>query len=159
MFEVIWLNRGTILLLSMLAVGVASLKLGGGPERWLSGSILTAMGLDRLYHFAASGGATVWRFTDYSRLDVGHLVLDGSLLIIMVTVALRANRVYVLWIAGLQIVTFLSHFGRGSQADIHPLAYAIMTHAPFYLQMVLLVAGLVLHVLRKRRRGAYRDWR
>ena len=159
MLDLMWINRGTLLFVAMLAVGAASLKYGGAPERLLAASVLAAMVLDRFYHLAASGGATVWSFSDYSRVDVGHLVLDSALLLSMAAIALTANRVYPIWIAGLQIVTLLTHFGRASAAEIQPLAYAIMTYAPFYLQLILMVAGLVFHTRRRKRRGEYRDWR
>ncbi len=91
--------------------------------------------------------------------DFFHAGLDVFLLVALVPIALHANRSYPLWIAALQVVATLAHLARGLFDQIAPIAYAILFVAPSYFQIILLAAGIVLHIRRQRRHGSYRSWR
>ena len=74
-------------------------------------------------------------------------------------IALYANRNYTLWIAGMQVLAMFGHLSRGLSELMSPIAYAIMTAGPGWMQLILLGIGLIRHIRRKRKYGKYRDWR
>lgn len=155
----LWYYRGTITAAATILLALACFLRGGGPERYAATILLAMQAVDRIYHFIATGGRSIWIVSDYTTIDLGHLLIDAVSMVCFAILALRANRVYTLWIGGLQLVMVLSHFGRELAATIHPLAYAISSYTPFYLQTTILLIGLMLHVRRMREWGSYRDWR
>ncbi|WP_448140358.1 hypothetical protein [Sphingopyxis fribergensis] len=108
---------------------------------------------DPLYHLLMERGAI------YGSVDVGHLVIDVGVAAIFVAVALRANRVYPIWLAAFQLVSVLSHFAREVTASFPKLAYGLMTYIPFYVILLIMAGGLVFHARRTKYLGRYRSWR
>lgn len=92
-------------------------------------------------------------------VDLGHLFIDLSACAAMIVIALRANRMYTLWLAGLQILAFLAHLARELVETISPIAYAILYMGPFYFQIIILAFGIWLHHRRVTLHGNYRQWR
>ncbi|MFT4054760.1 MAG: hypothetical protein QM681_09655 [Novosphingobium sp.] len=123
------------------------------PECILSG-LLVAMGtIDRAYHFAADG-SIFWHQT-----NLGHLFIDVLAMGCAFAVALHANRVYPLWIAGAQIIAMFGHIYRLLLTEINAFAYAVMSITPSYIQLVAIVLGIVSHMSRRKRLGSYPSWR
>lgn len=91
-------------------------------------------------------------------MDVTSMLIDSAALIILVIVAVRANRMYPLWIAAFQILATMSHFANAMANHISPIAYVILAVTPGYFQLLLLATGLFGHMRRVREHGAYRDW-
>ena len=79
--------------------------------------------------------------------------------LLWIVIAVHANRNYPLFMAALQLLVVSAHVARGLIEAIAPIAYAVMVIAPGWLQLLLLATGLARHLRRKRRYGAYRDWR
>jgi hypothetical protein len=77
----------------------------------------------------------------------------------MIAVALRANRIYPLWMAGFQIIAVFAHFARGLSDAVSPLAYIVLTVGPSYFQIIILGFGIWFHHRRVKRHGSYRSWR
>lgn len=155
----LWYYRGTITAIATIVLAFACFWRGGGPEKWIAAILVAMQAVDRIYHLIATGGRSIWIVSDYTAIDLGHLVIDGASLLGFAIVALRANRIYPLWIGGLQLIMVLSHFGRELAVSIHPFAYALASQSPFYLQATFLYIGLMLHLYRKKQRGPYRSWR
>ncbi|PNU05337.1 hypothetical protein [Novosphingobium guangzhouense] len=123
------------------------------PECILAG-LLFAMGpVDRLYHLAV-GGAVLWH-----RANLGHLCIDALAMGCFFVIALKANRVYPLWIAGAQIIAMSGHFYRLALTEINTFAYDVMAITPSYIQLVALLLGVVFHMSRRKRLGSYPSWR
>ena len=74
-------------------------------------------------------------------------------------VALNANRLYPLWIAGFQLVALGANAIKGALDGVSVLALMILIAGPAYCQLLLIFIGFVRHVRRKRNFGNYRDWR
>lgn len=155
----VWYYRGTISAIATLVLAFACFWRGGGPEKSVAAILVAMQAVDRIYHLIATGGSSMWIVSDYTAIDLGHLVIDSASLIGFAVVALRANRIYPLWIGGFQLIMVLSHFGRELAASVHPFAYAVASYSPFYLQTMFLLIGLVLHLRRQKVWGSYRSWR
>lgn len=99
------------------------------------------------------------RYAQLMEVDPGLLLIEVIVVATMVAVALRANRMYTLWMAGFQIIALLAHFARELADQISPIAYVIMYVGPSYLQIMTLGSGIWLHHKRVQRHGSYRSWR
>ncbi len=60
----------------------------------------------------------------YVGIEVGDLIVDYLVLAAFVFVALRSDRFWPLWIAGLQLTMSISHLLKAIQPDLVPIAYA-----------------------------------
>ncbi len=144
------------IVLTSLALFAASsgyaLWRGGPPERIAAKIVIVWILTDVGYHllFGPSGFVFV---------DPAHLVIDGAELVAIVWLALRANRVWPVWAAAAQVMTFLGHLVvLAGQSGIN-YAYWAMTQLPPYIQLTALLLGAVAHARRFERIGPYRSWR
>ena len=60
----------------------------------------------------------------YSGLEFGVLTVDLLTLVGFVVIALRTERFWPLWVAGLQLTTLVAHVLKAVQVDLMPHAYA-----------------------------------
>ncbi|HVM23146.1 MAG TPA: hypothetical protein VM308_07605 [Sphingomicrobium sp.] len=60
----------------------------------------------------------------YLGVEGGDLVIDLMVLAALVAIALRSDRFWPLWVAGLQLTISMSHLLKAIQPDLLPLAYA-----------------------------------
>lgn len=141
------INCGLVSLL-----GAAALRWGDEPERICVATLFTVTFGDPIYHLLVRHGPI------YGSVDIGHLVIDVGVAAVFIAVALRANRVYPLWLAAFQLVSVLSHFAREVTATFPKLAYGLMSYGPFYIILLIMGGSLTLHALRLRH-GRYRSWR
>jgi uncharacterized protein YjeT (DUF2065 family) len=143
-----------VVLFSLIIVGSAALAYGkGGPPERITAAVIVSWALaDTVYHliFGPSG---------FQSVDPVHVVLDGSELVAVMWLALKANRVWPLWVAAAQLICVLGHIG----AFVYPhgmrRAYWAMTQLPQYIMLTALLLGALAHVRRVRRVGRYRSWR
>lgn len=140
-------------LISMALLVLAVLRWGAGPERVCAATIAFMNLGDRLYH------AVIDRGTLYASVDLGHLFIDVVAAALFIGVALRANRVYPLWLSAFQLVSVISHFAREMDAKLVTFAYGLMTYAPYYFILLILTSGLLTHARREKRYGPYPSWR
>jgi len=127
-------------------------RYGAAPERVVLQIWLVVTILDVVYH-ASVGQAK------YNGIDLIHLVLDVGAMAGFLWVALRANRVWPLWVAALQIQPLAVHLAMMLRLPGHGMAYWMMITAPANLEFLTLLIGTLAHVHRKRLIGPYRDWR
>ncbi|KPP89483.1 hypothetical protein [Erythrobacter sp. HL-111] len=133
---------------------IAAFIWGGGPEKAVAATWLLLFEIATQIRRAVFGEG-------YRLFDVDPFLASTDLVacVAWVMIALYANRNYTLWIAGTQLLAVTAHIARALADVISPVAYATMVIAPGWAQLLLLGAGLILHVLRRREYGAYRDWR
>jgi hypothetical protein len=146
-----WLNEFDTAMLALVLA--AARRRGAGPERLCAAVMVGMEALDLVYHFIVGRGAF------HESVDIGHLVIDLAAGAAFLFVALKANRIYPLWMAALQLTSVLAHFAREANPHAAGLAYAYLGYGPFYLELVVLFAGIALHARRVRRKGTYRSWR
>lgn len=133
---------------------VIALIWGGGPERAVAVTWIVLFEIaNRFYRFILGA--------DYqlNQVDLFLASSDAVAGLILIFVALYANRNYTLWVAAMQVLAMTAHVSRGLVEAISPIAYAAMVIAPGWFQLIFLGIGLTRHILRKRKFGPYRDWR
>lgn len=153
MLEWLWTVRADFQHIYAVILCIAVFRWGASPERILMGTFMGMLVLDQTYH-ALAHGSIFWH-----QLNLGHLILDCLLFAIFVPVALRANRVYPLWIGGAQIISLSAHVYRLSLTEINRFAYDVMSVMPSYIQLTALTLGLAFHMWRRKKLGNYPSWR
>ena len=148
-FDWLWVLNAALVGLPMLAAW----RWGAAPERICAAVFVTNLVVDRCYHWAVGRG------TIYQSVDLGHVLIGVATIIVLVSVALRANRIYPLWLSAFQGLVIISHFTREASARISVHAYALLTYAPSILQIAILAIGIALHARRVNRYGTYPSWR
>ncbi|WP_108788725.1 hypothetical protein [Erythrobacter sp. Alg231-14] len=133
---------------------ICALIWGAGPERAVAITwLLLFEVLHELFALLDDRG----RFL--ANVDAFYASVDGLAAVCWIAIALYANRNYTLWIAAMQVLAVSAHLAKGIAEPISQLGYAVMVIAPSWIQLLLLAVGLIRHILRRRRFGAYRDWR
>jgi hypothetical protein len=73
----------------------------------------------------------------YTGLEIGLLMIDAAVLLAFVAIALRSQRFWPLWVAGLQLTSSISHLVKVVDVDLIPRAYAAA--AVFWSYPILLI--------------------
>jgi len=94
----------------------------------LVGAIVTTLVLAPLAH----------RFTSVERPVV---YVDLAVFAAFLTVALRSERFWPLWVAGLQLTTIMGHFLKGVDSELLPRAYAASLNFWAYPIVLILAIG------------------
>ena len=136
------------------SICLAAFIWGAGPERaiaavWLIFFEVTGLLYDGLVEPAYQ----------LETIDLFLATTDVCVGLLWIVIAVHANRNYPLFMAALQLLVVSAHVARGLIEAIAPIAYAVMVIAPGWRQLLLLATGRARHLRRKRRYGAYRDWR
>lgn len=77
----------------------------------------------------------------YLSLERSDLIIDSLVLIALVAIALRSDRFWPLWVAGLQLTISMSHVLKAIQPDLLPLAYAAAERFWSYPTLIILFVG------------------
>jgi hypothetical protein len=77
----------------------------------------------------------------YLGVEQSDLVIDSLVLAATVAIALRSDRFWPLWVAGLQLTISMSHLLKALQPDLLPLAYAAAERFWSYPTLIILFIG------------------
>lgn len=77
----------------------------------------------------------------YSSVEGGVMVVDTMTLLVFVLVALRSDRFWPLWVAGLQLTTAIGHLLKGVHIDLLPQAYGAALRFWSYPILLILIVG------------------
>ena len=77
----------------------------------------------------------------YIGVQVSDLVIDILVTIATVVIALRSDRFWPLWVAGLQLTISMSHLLKAFSPDLLPLAYAAAERFWSYPTLIILFIG------------------
>jgi hypothetical protein len=141
---------------SNLRIVVSSLLLiltflrGGAPERVLAGVLMAA---------ALCSGICIRLVHHLSHEDCWIFVaVDIVAFMLMLVVALKANRVYPLWIGAIELVMLISHLWRLSFLQALPHAHTMLHGIAAITQLLVLAVGLAAHMRRDRSQAAAINW-
>lgn len=144
------MERVVLFFILQLGVSLYALARGGAPERIVGLALLIATALGVVMHQPFIG-----RFVT---VDWGLLGVDLVLLVVLVAVALNADRFWPLWVAAFHMLATGAHLVRGVDYGIEPVAYAILLASWSYPIILLLAVGTLRHGERRRRNGHDLDW-
>ena len=77
----------------------------------------------------------------YVGLEFGDVVVDSLVLVAFVAIALRSDRFWPLWIAGIQLTMSVTHVLKALQPELIPLAYAAAVRFWSYPILIILAVG------------------
>src|SRR5688572_3643597 len=119
----LWQYRGTIQALMMVALFLWAFRKGAAPEK-LTSSILLAMTIAVwLYRWLAVVRPEANVIRGFSGVEPGYLAIDLAGFACLAAVALVANRMYPLWMAGIQLTAVATHFATASAVETLPRSY------------------------------------
>lgn len=131
------------------STGFAAWK-GGPPER-LAASFYWMAWLLTL--FASPQAIDRW-----NDIEVGYLLIDSCLLLALGTLALRANRIWPMAAASLQLIIVVVHAAKALDPRLLGSAYAIMSVFWPYLQLLVLAVGTWAYWRRSTMHGIIPSW-
>ena len=76
----------------------------------------------------------------------------------MITIALRANRMYTLWLAAFQLNAVNGHLANFFVPELAGKTYYTGYAWPVFFQIAIAIIGLIAHIRRSRKFGTYRSW-
>jgi hypothetical protein len=133
----------------LVACAVYAFARGGAPEKVVAAAFMAA----------AAATYVAWPLhSRYHNIEFGLLLIDAGLLVVLVAVALWANRFWPIWIASFQFFALLVHIAKAYQQDVLPIVYFATTSRIAYPMLAMLVIGTACHFQRVRRYGADPDW-
>lgn len=95
--------------------------------------------------FITASVASVWARSPvherYLAVETSDLAIDSFVLVSMIAIALRSDRFWPLWVAGLQLTISMSHLLKAIQPDLLPLAYAAAERFWSYPTLIILFIG------------------
>ena len=132
---------------------VYALRYGGEPEKTamlsqVSAAILTITAIRFLPHLA--------RFTS---LAEALAVIDLGLLLALILLALRANRLWTIFLAGLQLSTVVVHLSKAIVPGLPAASYGVFAQFWAWPMLVATALGVHCHRVRTRKFGEERDWK
>jgi hypothetical protein len=77
----------------------------------------------------------------YAGIEIGDLIVDTAVLLAFVAIALRSDRFWPLWVAGLQLTLSVSHLFKAIQPSLIPLAYAAAERFWSYPTLIIIAIG------------------
>jgi hypothetical protein len=77
----------------------------------------------------------------YVGIEIGDLIVDTSVLVAFILVALRSDRFWPLWVAGLQLTMNISHLLKALRPDLIPIAYAAAERFWSYPILIIILIG------------------
>lgn len=122
----------------LVLVSVYAWRRGGWPEKAVAGALLALLAIDQAYHVLVEA-------PQFRQLDLWHMILDIAMLAVTVWLALRAPRVWLLWLASLQTISALGHIIQVIGVEMPVVVYWAMITAPSWLQISLLAVGTYLN--------------
>src|SRR5438128_172841 len=123
---------------------------GGAPERIGASVLLIGSALT----FIAVSAPPI----RYGRVEIGIFLVDAAALVAFIAIALRAERHWPLWVAGLQVVGTTAHAVKLVDPTIIRWAYAWVLAFWSYPMLLLIASGTWNHQRRLARFGADKSW-
>jgi hypothetical protein len=95
----------------------------------------------------------------FTSIVEGWLIADTLLLVALIWLALRANRVWTIVLAGLHLAAVFVHLAKAAYPQLPPFGYALFLQLWAYPMLLTTAIGIRCHQVRLRRFGTYPDWK
>lgn len=142
-----------LLLLAAALTCAAAARYGSAPERLLSAAFLANLLLEE------ACAALIGREYATERSSSVYFALEFGLLFMVCVLALRANRVYPLWLGGAQIIAVSAHVLLQVRGPEIMAACQLIDACASLVGLIALITGLSCHRLWQLRLGrSYPDW-
>jgi hypothetical protein len=139
------MSRPAIYAALLLGVCAYAFWRGRADERWAAATCLAAS----LISVALLGPVHL----RYSDVEIGVLIIDLLAFSAFTWIALRSDRFWPLWMAGLQLTTTLGHLMKAVDTDLLPIAYGAALRLWSYPILIILAIGTWRSHQRGRSRG------
>lgn len=137
--------------LVLIALLGLAMKRGGQPERIAAAAyVATAL----IWMIARP----IFGSLDFTNFDPVGFAIDLVVFVVLMRVALRANRWWPLCASALQLIVLIAHGIKLLQIEGMAGVYWGMTTLPVYVQFGVLLAGIQNHAKRIKSLGRYPDW-
>lgn len=135
--------------LLVIACGYAFL-IGGAPERLTAATFLVGAAATFVVPFQPR--------SSFYTLHGAILAIDLMMLVVLVAIALRADRYWPLYVSSLHLITIAVHGVKAYQPSLVPWMYAGASAKIAYPMLLLLIVGAIRHRNRLVRFGSDPDW-
>jgi hypothetical protein len=129
---------------------VYALLRGAAPERIGA----TVIGVGSIVTVLAASGPT----NRFASVEIGIFLVDVACLVAFLLLALRANRYWPLWIAGLQLIGTAGHAVKLVDPEVIRRAYWFIQGFWSYPMLLLIVLGTWRHQRRLAKFGVDNSW-
>lgn len=136
---------------TFLACFVYVFLAGGMPER-------LAM-LAQFLAFLLSIFAISFRWMRFEGLPLGLVMIDVALAVALTLIALKANRLWPIVLAGMQVATLFAHLAKALSFPLPTAGYAIFVQFWGWPMLIVTALGTYNHRARIKRFGQERDWK
>jgi hypothetical protein len=132
---------------------IYSWRCGGAPEKvamlaQVAAAALTIIAIHFLPHSA-----------NFAGLAKALVMIDVALLISLMWLALRANRLWTIVLAGLQLSTVVVHLSKAVFPALPAASYGIFAQFWAWPMLITTALGTHYHRMRIREHGEERDWK
>jgi hypothetical protein len=124
-----------VLLYFLLLFGVAAYAMSRGRQEERIAALTCVIAS------VASLALLVTRPSYYSGFELGVALIDIATLATFVWLALRSDRFWPLWVAGLQLTSSLGHILKIVQPDLLPMVYAASLASWSYVILLIIAVG------------------
>ncbi|WP_374406275.1 hypothetical protein [Pelagerythrobacter sp.] len=108
---------------------------GGWPERSIAVIMVAWAAADFMLHNAFSHAEI------YEVVDLWHFTFDVTGFALFFVVALKADRIWPIWMCSLQFYSVAGHFIRMAAPEMYELVYAVFQRFPYWLEILLIIWG------------------
>ena len=124
---------------------------GGAPEQIVGWLFILAGVLSSAFLWITPSDA-------FTHVELAVMMIDAIMLMVLIVLALCADRYWPLWVAGLQLIMVGVHVAKIYDLTMVAWTYSIGSGKLAYPQMALLAAGTWRHQQRLVRYGIDRSW-
>lgn len=100
-----------------------------------------------------------FRWTLWRRFPVGVGLIDLILTFGLIVLALKANRLWPILLAGMQLATVFGHIAKLLSFPLPTAGYAIFVQLWAWPMLFVTAVGTYKHHQRTKRRGSEQDWK
>jgi hypothetical protein len=127
------------------------LTAGGKPER-------VAI-LAQLAAFLLTVIILSFHWTPFEHFPLGLALIDVALALVLSALALKANRLWPIMLAGMQVATVFAHLAKALSFPLPPAGYGIFVQFWGWPMLIVTGIGAYGHRKRTRRLGHEPDWK